>query len=174
MLTNAGVKQVTATTSETSSTTTDTTTSEKAAGTPADFITALALDASAIYSEITANSLPVRGVAVVVDKTSKVAVTKFSNGKNYLILDSNTEKTLSSIKSNENPNLCIVVAPLTLGTAGYVSARVYSISNLMPANKNERNALVGWLGYEASTGSDISIGTNDWASFVSSQTEASA
>jgi hypothetical protein len=170
MLANAGVKSVVATSAETSSTTTNSATSEKAAGTPADFLTALNLSAASIYGEITATgALPSRGVAVVVDKTNKTAVNSF-NGKNYLVLTSATDQELTKVKTSDNSNYCIVVAPLSTGTVGYVSARVYSISTLTPANKNERNALVGWLGYAGSTNSDISVGTNDWAGHVASQT----
>jgi len=51
---------------------------------------------------------------------------------------------------------------------GYVSAGVYNVATLTPASRDERNGLVGWLGYAGSVYSELTVGTNDWAGFVAS------
>jgi len=176
MLANAGVQTIAATNAETSSTTTNNETSAKAAGTPADFITALGLDSQSIYTELTSAPAsggppPIsRGIAVIVNKVTKTLMKgALVEGKDYIVV---TEATsFSNIKSStySDPNtFALIVAPISVGTVGYVSATVYNPSTLTPASRDERNALINWLGVEGSVYSDITIGTNDWAGFVAS------
>lgn len=167
MLANSGVQSVVTTNAETSSTTTNPETSGKATGTPSDFITALGLSPSSIYADIQGQVS--RGVVVVVNKVTKSART-LSNGKNYFVLTNATEQEFSKLKSeNLDPNTySLVIAPISAGTVGYVSAGVYNVTTLTPASRDERNGLVGWLGIAGSVYSELTVGTNDWAGFVAS------
>ena len=171
MLANAGVTAtVSSTNSETSSTTTNNETSTTAAGTPADFMTALGLPLATVYNEITAPNIVPRGIAVIVNKATKTLVTDAFEKKGYTIVTAET--SFASVKTSgfTDPNTyALIVAPISVGTVGYVSARVYNPSTLTPASRNDRAALVNWLGYAGSIYSDITIGTNDWAGEVASR-----
>lgn len=166
MLSNAGVQSVVDSTAAISSTTTNNETSTTAAGTPSDFITALNLSSQAIYTDLISTPVP-RGVAVVVDKVNKKAVNAFSE-KNYTIVSSSTDFSSLKKKNYDSNTYSLVIVPLATGTVGYVSATVYNLTTLTPASRSERNGLVNWLGYEGSTYSDLTVGTNDWAGYVSS------